>query len=199
MTGLVVGPDFAMGHRREGDGTTLAALGQEMGFFVEMIEPLRSEEGPVVRSTSIREAIAEGDMARATVMLGREYSLAGTVVKGHGRGIGLGFATANLSLPGDTMVPRDGIYAAWARVEGEHYMAATSIGFNPTFEGSGHSIEAHLMEFGGDLYGHEVRLDFVRRLRDELKFNTVEELQRQIDNDVSETRAALEGSRTDNS
>ena len=97
------------------------------------------------------------------------------------------------------MVPRDGIYAAWARVEGEHYMAATSIGFNPTFEGSGHSIEAHLMEFEGDLYGHEVRLDFVRRLRDELKFNTVEGLQRQIDNDVSETRAALEGSRGGNS
>jgi len=196
MTGLIVGPDFAMGHRREGDGTTLAALGQEMGFFVEMIEPLRSGEGPAVKSTSIREAIAEGDMARAAVMLGREYSLAGTVVKGHGRGSGLGFATANLSVPKDAMVPRDGIYAAWARVEGERYMAATSIGFNPTFEGSGHSIEAHLMDFEGDLYGVEVRIDFVRRLRDELKFDTVEGLQQQIDTDVAETRAALEASRT---
>ena len=97
------------------------------------------------------------------------------------------------------MVPRDGIYAAWARVEDEHYMAAISIGFNPTFEGRGHSIEAHLMEFEGDLYGREVRLDFVRRLRDELKFDTVEGLQRQIYNDVAETRAALEGSRTGNS
>ena len=96
-------------------------------------------------------------------------------------------------------MPRDGIYAAWAKVEGERYKAATSIGFNPTFEGSGHSIEAHLMEFEGDLYGREVRLDFVRRLRDELKFDTVEGLQRQIDNDVAETRAALEGSRTVNS
>jgi riboflavin kinase/FMN adenylyltransferase len=196
MTGLIVGPDFAMGHRREGDGTTLAALGQEMGFFVEMIEPLRSGEGPAVKSTSIREAIAEGDMARAAVMLGREYSLTGTVVKGHGRGSGLGFATANLSVPKDAMMPRDGIYAAWARVEGERYMAATSIGFNPTFEGSGHSIEAHLMDFEGDLYGGEVRLDFVRRLRDELKFDTVEGLQQQIDTDVAETRAALEASRT---
>jgi len=196
MTGLIVGPDFAMGHRREGDGTTLAALGQEMGFFVEMIEPLRSGEGPAVKSTSIREAIAEGDMARAAVMLGREYSLTGTVVKGHGRGSGLGFATANLSVPKDAMMPRDGIYAAWARVEGERYMAATSIGFNPTFEGSGHSIEAHLMDFEGDLYGVEVRIDFVRRLRDELKFDTVEGLQQQIDTDVAETRAALEASRT---
>jgi riboflavin kinase/FMN adenylyltransferase len=199
MTGLVVGPDFAMGHRREGDGTTLAALGQEMGFFVEMIEPLRSVEGPVVRSTSIREAIAEGDMARAAVMLGREYSLAGTVVKGHGRGSGLGFATANLIVPKGAMVPRDGIYAAWAMVDGERYMAATSIGFNPTFEDSGHSIEAYLMEFEGDLYGSEVRLDFVRRLRDELKFDTVEGLQRQIDDDVAETRAALEAIRTGSS
>jgi riboflavin kinase/FMN adenylyltransferase len=196
MTGLIVGPDFAMGHRREGDGTTLAALGQEMEFFVEMIEPLRSGEGPAVKSTSIREAIAEGDMARAAVMLGREYSLTGTVVKGHGRGSGLGFATANLSVPKDAMMPRDGIYAAWARVEGERYMAATSIGFNPTFEGSGHSIEAHLMDFEGDLYGVEVRIDFVRRLRDELKFDTVEGLQQQIDTDVAETRAALEASRT---
>jgi riboflavin kinase/FMN adenylyltransferase len=196
MTGLVVGPDFAMGHRREGDWTTLAALGQEMGFFVEMIEPLRAGAGPVIRSTIIREAIAEGDIARAASMLGRDYSLAGTVVRGHGRGAGLGFATANLDVPDGIMVPRDGIYAAWARVDGGRYMAATSIGFNPTFAEGDHSIEAHLMDFEGDLYGGQVRLDFVRRLRDELKFDTVEGLQAQIDHDVAETRAALEASRT---
>lgn len=195
MTGLVVGPDFAMGHRREGDGTTLAALGQEMGFFVEMIEPLRAGGGPVVRSTLIREAIAEGDVGRAANMLGRNYSLTGTVVRGHGQGSGLGFATANLRVPNGAMVPRDGIYAAWARVENGRYMAATSIGFNPTFAGRGHSIEAHLMDFEGDLYGGRVRLEFVRRLRDELKFDTVEGLQRQVDRDIDETRAALGASR----
>ena len=195
MTGLVVGPDFAMGHRREGDGTTLAALGQEMGFFVEMIEPLRAGEGPVVRSTIVREAIAEGDVTRAASMLGRDYSLTGTVVTGHGRGASLGFATANLRVPDVAIVPRDGIYAAWARVEGGRYMAATSIGFNPTFAGRGHSIEAHLMDFEGDLYGGQVILEFVRRLRDELKFDTVEGLQKQVDRDIDETRAALEASR----
>lgn len=196
MTGLVVGPDFAMGHRREGDGTTLAALGQEMGFFVEMIEPLRAGAGPVVRSTIIREAIAEGDVARAANLLGRDYSLTGTVVRGHGQGSGLGFATANLRLPDDAMVPRDGIYAAWARVDGERHMAATSIGFNPTFAGRGHSIEAHLMDYEGDLYGGQLRLEFVRRLRDELKFDTVEGLQAQVDRDIGDTRAALLASRT---
>ena len=196
MTGLVVGPDFAMGHRREGDGTTLAALGQEMGFFVEMVEPLRAGEGTVVRSTAVREAIAQGDMASATSMLGRDYSLAGIVVKGHGRGSGLGFATANLKVPDGAMVPRDGIYAAWASVDAGRYMAATSIGFSPTFSGSGHSIEAHLMDFEGDLYGGRVRLEFVRRLRDELKFDTVEGLQQQVDHDIDETKAALEASRT---
>lgn len=195
MAGLVVGPDFAMGHRREGDRSTLSALGHEMGFFVDVIEPLRDGEGPVVRSTAIREAIAEGDMARAAVMLGRHYSLAGAVVRGHGRGAGLGFATANLSVPEGAMVPRDGIYAAWARVEGGRYMAATSIGFSPTFADNSHSIEAHLMDFEGDLYGGQVRLDFVRRLRDELKFDTVEGLQLQIASDVAETRAALDASR----
>ena len=195
MTGLVVGPDFAMGHRREGDGTTLAALGQEMGFFVEMIDPLRAGKGPVVRSTIIREAIAEGDVTRAASMLGRDYSLTGTVVRGHGQGSGLGFATANLRVPDGAMVPRDGIYAAWARVEGGRYMAATSIGFSPTFAGRGHSIEAHLMDFEGDLYGGTLRLEFVRRLRDEFKFDTVEGLQKQVDRDVAETRAALQASR----
>ena len=196
MTGLVVGPDFAMGHKREGDGTTLAALGQEMGFFVEMIDPLRAGKGPVVRSTIIREAIAEGDVTRAASMLGRDYSLTGTVVRGHGQGSGLGFATANLRVPDGAMVPRDGIYAAWARVEGGRYMAATSIGFSPTFAGRGHSIEAHLMDFEGDLYGVQLRLEFVRRLRDELKFDTVEGLQAQVDRDIGDTRAALLASRT---
>ena len=196
MTGLVVGPDFAMGHKREGDGTTLAALGQEMGFFVEMIEPLRAGGGPVVRSTIIREAVAVGDVVLAAELLGREYSLTGTVVRGHGQGSGLGFATANLLVPDGVIVPRDGIYAAWAWVAGERHMAATSIGFNPTFAGRGHSVEAHLMDFEGDLYGGQVRLDFVRRLRDELKFDTVEGLQKQVDRDIDETRAALEASQT---
>ena len=191
MRELVVGPDFAMGHRREGDVAALTKLGREMGFEVMVVEPLR-EQGQVVGSTAIRDAVATGDLEGANRLLGRNYTLEGKVVRGSGRGGPLGFPTANLEPALGMVVPGNGIYAAWAHVGDRKFMAPTSIGTRPTFNEIDRTIEAFLLDFEGDLYGKRLRLEFVRRLRDELKFDTVEALQRQVDADVAETRTVLE-------
>ncbi len=191
MKALVIGPGFAMGRNREGDAETLAALGREMGFPLTVVEPL-SLGGKLVKSTSIREAIARGDIATASMLMGRNPSLTGTVVKGFGRGKDLGAPTANLKVPEGIVIPADGIYAAWAHVGSDRHMAAASIGTSPTFEEGKHAIEAFVLDFEGDLYRRQVRLEFARRLRDEVKYDTVEELREQIGRDVDMTRTVLE-------
>ena len=196
MRDLVVGPDFAMGRDREGDVETLTALGAELGFSLHVVEPLMDDAGRPVRSTHVRDALSKGDVATAAELLGRNYALSGTVVAGHGRGGPLGFPTANLEVPAGMAVPADGIYAAWAHVGGERHMAATSIGVRPTFGDGGRTIEAFILDFDGDLYGREVGLEFVRWLRPETRFDTVEALREQIDRDVADTRAILEPCRT---
>jgi len=194
MRGLVVGPDFAMGHNRQGDSKTLAALGGEMGFTVGVVD-LLVDGGHAVKSTAIRNALSRGEVAGVAEMLGRSFALSGTVITGHRRGRTLGFPTANLDVPPEMAVPPDGIYATWARVGKACYMAATSIGTRPTFDDrTGRSIEAFLLDFSGDLYGKTLRLEFVQRLRDELKFDTVDALLAQIGRDVELTRAILQGS-----
>lgn len=195
MRALVVGPDFAMGHNREGDIEVLAALGAEMGFSLHVVEPLLDDDGRPVRSTYVRDALSEGDVAAASKLLGRNYALSGTVVAGHGRGGPLGFPTANLEVPAGMAVPADGIYATWAHVAGERHMAATSIGVRPTFGDGARAVEAFILDFDGDLYGREVGLEFVSRLRPETRFDTVDALQEQVRRDVAGTRAILEPGR----
>lgn len=190
MRGLVVGPDFAMGHRREGDVRTLAVLGKELGFSLDVVDGLVDQNGPV-RSTTIRKTLVQGDVSRVASLLGRNYSLAGPVVRGAGRGSTLGFPTANLAEPVGMAIPCDGIYAAWAHIGNTRSMAAISIGTRPTFDETGRLIEAFLLDFEGDLYGQELRLEFVQHLRDQEKFDTVEALQDQIDRDVEQTTAVL--------
>ena len=191
--GIVAGPDFAMGHRREGDVETLAEMGKDVGFSVTVVQ-LLSDGGGAVRSTAIREMLAAGDVSAVNGLLGRRFVLEGTVVRGAGRGGPLGIPTANLGFPDGMAVPGDGIYAAWARIEGEPSrprMAATSIGTRPTFDAGDRSVEAFVLDFEGDLYGREVRLEFVERLRDEEKYDSVEALLEQIDLDVARTRDIL--------
>ncbi len=190
MRGLVVGPDFALGHQREGDTRVLAALGQEMGFSIEVVDPLYLGEVPV-RSTVIREALSRGDIGKATKLLGRNFSLYGEVAAGFGRGKGLGFPTANLQVAPERLLPGDGIYATWARLDDERYMAAASIGTRPTFGPGERTVEAFLLDFQGDLYGREVSLEFVQRIRDEVSFESPEALQLQIAQDVAATREIL--------
>ena len=190
MRGLVVGPDFAMGHKRDGDMKALAALGEEMDFSITVVE-LLSDNGNAVRSTAIRRALAEGDVSLVANMLGHNFCQTGIVVKGAARGRTLGFPTANLEVSPGMAVPADGIYATWARIGEERHMAATSIGTRPTFEEKHRTIEAFLLDFDGSLYGKEMRLEYVQRLREELKYDTVDALLEQIGKDVDQTRAIL--------
>jgi riboflavin kinase/FMN adenylyltransferase len=189
-TGIIVGPDFAMGHKREGDVTALAEIGKEIGFSVLVVDLLQ-EGGEDVRSTVIREVLAKGDVSKASELLGRHFALVGEVVRGAGRGATLGIPTANLEVPDGMVVPGNGIYATRAHLRDGVRMAATSIGTRPTFDEGERTIEACIMDFEGDLYGQQVRLEFVGRLRDEEKYDSVEALLEQIDRDVEQTRAIL--------
>ncbi|MDA0770240.1 MAG: bifunctional riboflavin kinase/FAD synthetase [Chloroflexi bacterium] len=191
MKGMIIGPDFAMGHKREGDKKMLSALGSKMGFTVQEVD-LMVNGGKAVRSTHIRQAIASGDISTAAEMLGRHFSLTGKVGHGDKRGRELGFPTANLEVSPNMAVPANGIYATFAYVDGQRHMAATSIGTRPTFDGVGRSIEAFLLEFDSDLYNSPIRLEFIQRLRDELKFDDVEGLLEQMNVDVQQTREILQ-------
>lgn len=190
MQALVVGPDFALGRRREGDVATLASLSSEMGFSLVVVDLLENNVRPV-RSTVVRQALAEGDLSLVQTLLGRYFELEGAVETGAGRGKVLGFPTANLRIAPGRELPGDGIYATWALVGEDRHMAATSIGTRPTFAETGRTVEAFLLDFDGDLYGSEVRLEFVQRLRDDVKYDSVEALKDQIARDVDETRKIL--------
>ncbi|MCC7355270.1 MAG: bifunctional riboflavin kinase/FAD synthetase [Anaerolineae bacterium] len=188
---LWAGPDFALGRNREGNLPALRQIGAELGFSVREVAPflLNNVE---VRSGNVREALWKGDVAAAAAMLGRPYRLPGRVEKGEQRGQGLGYPTANLSVLPGRVIPAYGIYAAWAEVEGRRWMAAVSIGVRPTFgEDNRRTVEAYLLDFQGDLYGQEVALEFVARLRDELRFDTVADLISQMERDVAQTRHLL--------
>ena len=190
MRTLVGGPDFALGRAREGDVERLRSLSPEMGFSLLVIDLLKNNGQPV-RSTVVRQAIAEGKVSRLRSLLGRRFTLDGRIGRGAGRGRELGFPTANLETAPDRAMPADGIYAAWALVGGRRHMAATSIGTRPTFEETDRTVEAFLLDFDGDLYGHDLRLEFVRRLRDEIGYDSVDALREQIAKDVDETRTTL--------
>ena len=190
MKTLVVGPDFALGREREGDVERLRSLSLEMGFSLLVIDLLEAGGQPI-RSTVVRQAIAEGKVSRLRSLLGRRFTLDGRIGRGAGRGKELGFPTANLEMAPDRAMPADGIYAAWALFGGQRHMSATSIGTRPTFEETDRTIEAFLLDFDGDLYGHDLRLEFVRRLRDEIRYDSVDALKEQIAKDIEETKAAL--------
>ena len=194
MSGLVVGPDFAMGYKREGNVDMLSALGAELGFSVSVVD-LLSEGGDAVRSTNIRKALVDGSVDGVSKMLGREFAIIGTVVSGDKRGRTLGYPTANIEVGPYMAIPGNGIYATRAIVDGERYMAATSIGTRPTFDGKGRTIEAFLLGFDSNLYNKELRLEFVQRLRDELKFYSVDALLEQMELDVERTRTLLQAER----
>ena len=190
MKSLVVGPDFAMGHKRDGTLETLPLIGSRLGFTFKSVGLLKKRDHPV-KSTVIRNLIAEGDVELVSQMLGRNFSTTGTVVDGLKRGRTLGFPTANLEVPNGYAAPGDGIYATWADLESGRYMAATSIGTRPTFQEGGRTIEAFLLDFSDDIYGQTLRLEFVKRLRGEEKYDSVDALLAQINKDVHQTRELL--------
>ena len=191
MRGLVVGPDFALGNKREGTPEVLRALGKEMGFSLKVADEYQHGEVQV-SSTSIRTALAQGDVTTAFHLLGRHFALTGEVVHGAGRGGSvLGYPTANVAFNAGLTLPKDGIYATWAYIGQRRYQAATSIGMRPTFDTGERTVEAFILDFQGDLYEKSMRLEFVQRLRDEVAFESTEALKRLIDADVEQTRLVL--------
>ena len=190
MRGLVVGPDFALGRSREGNAEMLRALGREMNFSVEVVPPY-TVNGDVVSSTLIRRALAQGDMRKVTRLMGRHFSLNGTVVSSEKRGRVLGFPTANLEPKSEQAIPGNGIYATITQVDGNRFLSATNIGVRPTFGEGKKLVESHLLDYRGDLYGKQVRVEFVHKLRDEKRFPSPEELKAQIEKDIQAARAIL--------
>lgn len=189
---LLVGYDFALGRGREGNAGRLTELGRELGYSVEVVHAVSDESG-VISSTEIRKLIAVGNVIEAAQLLGRPYTLSGPVVHGDGRGRRIHIPTANIQYPENKLVPANGIYACRARIGTESFAAATNIGINPTFTPDKRmpNVEAHLLDFNRDLYGGQVTLEFVARLRDELKFDSVESLLVQIHADIAKTRDIL--------
>jgi riboflavin kinase/FMN adenylyltransferase len=191
LTRLVIGYDFRFGRGREGDARYLETLGEKMGFGVDIVPPVIYRGRPV-SSTRIRAALARGDAASAGRMLGRAYSVAGKVVRGEGRGRGLGYPTANLAIkdPGKVL-PADGVYAAWAVVGGEARPGVLYVGTRPTYGGGARGVEVHLLDAGGRLYGRAIEVRFVERLRGEKHFKTEAELRRAVTADVGRAREVL--------
>jgi len=199
MRALVVGEDFHFGHQRRGNVALLQQLGAELGFEVEPVALLGDDgqpapDGANVSSTAIRWALAEGDVERAAEMLGRHHEVRGLVVHGDERATELGFPTANVSVPEDVLLPRDGIYCGWyLRPDGSRHPAAVSLGRRPTFYETAHAslLEAHLLDGPADLYDERARVAFVTRLRDEERFDTVDALVEQMERDCADCRKIL--------
>ena len=190
MRGLVIGPDFALGRNREGDANALRTLGRNMGFSVTVV-PAVVINGEVVSSTAIRNALAEGDMEKVHCMMGRPFSLHGHVVLGEGRGKELGFPTANLEKNSEQALPADGVYVTRAYIDGKAYQSMTNIGQRPTFGGGERVVEVYIPDYHGDLYGRELKIDVVERLRREKQFDTAGELKKQLAEDIKQGRAIL--------
>jgi riboflavin kinase / FMN adenylyltransferase len=189
MKALWVGADFAMGYQREGNIDFLRSKSQELDFSLRVVD-LMDAGGERVSSSRIRSALAEGSVEDASRLLNRLYALPGTVVEGAKRGRTIGIPTANLAVPEEQAVPARGVYAAWAIVDGDRHQSVVNIGMRPTFDGSGvQVIEAHLLDFSGDLYGKAMSLEFAARLRDEMKFTGVEALIAQIQKDIVAAKA----------
>ena len=190
MRGLVLGPDFTLGRNKEGNVAVLRALGQSMNFSLTVV-PEITINGEVVSSTAIRNTLSRGNMRKVHDMLGRYFSLEGRVISGTGRGVELGFPTANLDIDPERALPADGIYATWTYIENQRYQSVTNIGKRPTFGESEQTVEVYILNFQGNLYRHELKIDIIKRLRREQRFDTIEELKKQIEEDIKQARAIL--------
>lgn len=192
MRYLVIGQNFALGKDREGNAARLGELGIEFGYTLEVFPPIQIAGG-IVSSSRIRAALADGDVELATRLLGRPFAVSGQVVSGDGRGSTIGIPTANLELWAERAIPKAGVYVSQATVNGEVRGAVTNVGVRPTFETQPvpPRVETHLLDFKGNLYGEQMHLTFLRRLRDEQRFPDIQALVEQIHSDIHTARQAL--------
>ncbi|MBF6183445.1 bifunctional riboflavin kinase/FAD synthetase [Nocardia otitidiscaviarum] len=191
---VVVGDNFTFGKQAAGTVDTMRELGGRYGFDTDGVQ-LLGEHAVTFSSTYIRSCVVAGDMAAAAEALGRPHRVEGIVVRGDGRGKGLGFPTANVAPHLHAAVPADGVYAGWFTVldsgDPVRRMAAVSVGTNPTFDGRNRTVEPHVLDFDGDLYGKRVAVDFVEQLRGMRKFDSIDELVEAIGRDVKQAREIL--------
>jgi riboflavin kinase/FMN adenylyltransferase len=186
---IFVGEDYTFGSKRQGNVYFLTTMGKSLNFRVKIIES-QIKDNIIVKSSKIREFIQMGEVEVAHRLLGRDYSITGQVIKGRGRGITHGYPTANIR-PNKALHPGVGVYAVWVKYENNQFPGAMNIGYNPTFSGQELSLEVHILDFNRDLYGKEIEISFVVRIRKEKAFASPDELMAQIAKDVSETREIL--------
>ena len=183
---IVIGYDQCFGRGRKGDYEFLKLMTRKYDFQVDRIEAVKSK-GEIISTSRIRGEIQKGNVSEANRLLGHDYFLTGTVVRGFQRGQTIGFPTANLEVAETKLIPAEGVYGVVCEWGGQHYRAMVNIGKNPTFKNDQMTIEANLLGFSGDLYGESLRLYFLHRLRDELTFGSVEELKAQLQKDQKST------------
>ena len=192
IKGIVIGHDFRFGRDGKGDAALLERMSRTFGFFVEVVDPI-TLDGQRVASNRIRTLLTDGEVTEGAKMLGRPYVIAGTVVRAKGRGATIGFPTINLRTD-YPLIPRNGVYVTEAEVNGRWLPSVTNIGHNPTFEaGMERSIETFILDFSDDLYDRKVRVRFLKRIRDEVRFGSIEELKSRIAEDVGIARAYFSG------
>ncbi len=190
---LCIGYDFALGRGREGDVALLREIGRQLGYDLKVVEPVINGEGNPVSSSLIRRLISQGEMKKVAGLLGRNYGASGRVVHGDGRGKQLGFPTANLEVWAERLMPPTGIYATWTWIDGVRHESVANLGVRPTFENQPSSalLEVYIMDWHEDLYGQEIKVEFVERLRAEVRFPSVAALIEQIHLDIIAAREVL--------
>ncbi|HJN91335.1 MAG TPA: bifunctional riboflavin kinase/FAD synthetase, partial [Dehalococcoidia bacterium] len=191
LTKLVIGPDFALGRQRAGDPEALQRMCDDHGIAMELIDFVQEDDAKV-SSSSVRHALDLAEIDQVNTLLGRRFSLHGPVVMGAERGRTIGFPTANIAVGADLAMPAHGVYATLAHLNDQQYQSVTNIGVRPTIDdGEAISVECHLFDFEGDLYGRDVRIDIVGRLRGEQRFDGLDALKAQIDADCAAARDLL--------
>ena len=189
---IFIGPDYRFGMRREGNAGLLKTLGKKWGIETVILDDIKMD-GVEVRSTTIRTYIQSGKVREASRLLGRFYSLEGEVIRGKGRGKPLGIPTANLR-PNKELFPASGIFAVWVFFQGKRFPGVLNIGTNPTFRDQELSLEVYIMDFHDEIYGENLRIEFVEKLRDEKAFSDAGALVEQIQRDIGKAREVLGGS-----
>lgn len=187
---VFAGFDYKFGKNASGDALTLKKLGEDNGFFVGILPEMKVDD-KTLSSSHIRQLIEDGNVSEASKYLGRDFSVSGTVEKGFQNGRKLGFPTANVSYDDTMLLPQNGVYAGYTFVDGKKYKSVINIGNNPTFGAKKVTIESHIIDFDGDIYGECIRVSFKERLRGDIKFNGIDELKERIAQDTKTAKSIL--------